>query len=419
MAVAEPGTGDRNRSTLPILFSVIIIDLIAFGIIIPVLPAYAKDLGESALMLGVLLATHAALQFVFAPIWGRLSDRIGRRPVMLFSMFGTSISMVILGLADSFEGLLLARVLSGTFSANISVATAYVADVTHESERTRFMGMVGASFGVGFILGPALGGGLAWLGHGVPMFFAAGLAFINCVWAAFSLVEPQRSEGENQPRSGFIRALRDAMADSVAARLCVTNFFFTLGVTQLESTFFYFMNDRFGYRPESGGLHTGGHGDLDGGNPGRGYPLASHTLRRTFAADHRAGDAGTFLPSGARRRRSDFSHAGPVRIGHRPRHQPTSHDQHHFHANSPEQSRHATGGVPIERGPGPNPGPRGRGPALYVLPRGPLHPGRTSFPAGYLDHAGPSQRKRTERIANSLRRAKHEPLITRLPGDSR
>lgn len=247
MAAAEPGTESRNRSTLPILFSVIIIDLIAFGIIIPVLPAYAKDLGESAVMLGVLLATHAALQFVFSPIWGRLSDRIGRRPVMLFSMLGTSASMVLLGLADSFEGLLIARVLSGTFSANISVATAYVADVTHENERTRFMGMVGASFGVGFILGPALGGGLAWLGHGVPMFFAAGLALINCVWAFFSLKEPTKSEGGTAPSRGLIGALRDAMRDPVASRLCLTNLFFTLGVTQLEATFFYFMNDRFGY----------------------------------------------------------------------------------------------------------------------------------------------------------------------------
>lgn len=247
MAAAAPEGQSRNRSTLPILFSVIIIDLIAFGIVIPVLPAYAKDLGESALMLGVLLATHAALQFVFAPVWGRLSDRIGRRPVMLFSMLGTSISMVILGLADSFEGLFLARILSGTFSANISVATAYVADVTKESERTRFMGMVGASFGIGFILGPALGGGLAWLGHGVPMFFAAGLALINCIWAAFALVEPERSQAEKESRGGFIEALRDAMSDAVAARLCITNFFFTLGVTQLESTFFYFMSDRYGY----------------------------------------------------------------------------------------------------------------------------------------------------------------------------
>lgn len=247
MAAAAPEGQSRNRSTLPILFSVIIIDLIAFGIVIPVLPAYAKDLGESALMLGVLLATHAALQFVFSPVWGRLSDRIGRRPVMLFSIFGTSISMVILGLADSFEGLLLARILSGTFSANISVATAFVADVTEESERTRYMGMVGASFGIGFILGPALGGALAWLGHGVPMFFAAGLAMINFIWAFFALAEPEKSQEDAHDQSGFIRALRDAMSDSVAARLVITNFFFTLGVTQLESTFFYFMSDRFGY----------------------------------------------------------------------------------------------------------------------------------------------------------------------------
>ena len=166
MTADGPKSETRNRSTLPILFSVIVVDLVAFGIIIPVLPAYAKDLGESAVVLGLLLSTHAALQFIFSPIWGRLSDRIGRRPVMLFSMLGTSASMVVLGLAGSLEGLLIARILSGIFSANISVATAFVADVTKEEERTRYMGMVGASFGVGFILGPALGGGLAWMGQG-------------------------------------------------------------------------------------------------------------------------------------------------------------------------------------------------------------------------------------------------------------
>lgn len=247
MAANGSGNTSRNRSTLPILFSVIIIDLIAFGIVIPVLPAYAKDLGESAVILGVLLSTHAALQFIFAPIWGRLSDRIGRRPVMLVSMAGTSASMVILGLADSLEGLLLARVLSGTFSANISVATAFVADVTAEEERTRFMGMVGASFGIGFILGPALGGGLAWLGHGVPMFFAAGLALLNCLWAAFALHEPPAREDDVAPPRGLIQALQSAVSDPVAARLCLTNLLFTVAVAQLESTFFYFMNDRFGF----------------------------------------------------------------------------------------------------------------------------------------------------------------------------
>jgi len=240
----NPGPeGERSRSTLPIVFSVIIIDLIGFGIVIPILPAYTKDLGASAATLGILLATHAALQFIFAPIWGRLSDRIGRRPVMLVTIAGTSAALLLLGLAESIMGLFVARLLSGLFSANISVATAYVADVTAESERTRWMGMVGASFGIGFILGPALGGLLHPFGSGVPAFAAAGLAAANFIWAAFSLTEPERHAEQARSRGG----LRAVLQDKVVARLCITNLVFTIGVAQLESTFFYWMNDQFNY----------------------------------------------------------------------------------------------------------------------------------------------------------------------------
>ncbi|MDE0884048.1 MAG: MFS transporter [Myxococcota bacterium] len=236
-------TAARNRSTLPILFSVIIVDLIGFGIVIPILPAYTKDLGASAGILGMLLATHAALQFIFAPIWGRASDRFGRRPVMLLTIAGTCGALLMLGLAESILGLFISRLLSGLFSANISVATAYVADVTDESERTRWMGMVGASFGVGFILGPALGGLLHPFSASLPAFVAAGLAGINLVWAAFTLREPERHAGRAIKRAG----LRAALADPVVARICITNLFFTVGVSQLESTFFYWMSDEFGY----------------------------------------------------------------------------------------------------------------------------------------------------------------------------
>ena len=233
----------RNRSALPILFSVIILDLIGFGIVIPILPAYTKELGASAGILGILLATHAALQFLFAPVWGRLSDRFGRRPIMLITIAGTCSALLMLGLAESILGLFVSRLLSGLFSANISVATAYVADVTEESERTRWMGMVGASFGIGFILGPALGGLLHPYGSGVPAFAAAGLAAANLIWAAFSLQEPKRHEARTEKRGG----LRVALADPVVARICLTNLIFTLGVAQLESTFFYWMSDQFGY----------------------------------------------------------------------------------------------------------------------------------------------------------------------------
>ena len=233
----------RNRSVLPILFSVIILDLIGFGIVIPILPAYTKELGASAGILGILLATHAALQFLFAPVWGRLSDRFGRRPIMLITIAGTCSALLMLGLAESILGLFVSRLLSGLFSANISVATAYVADVTEESERTRWMGMVGASFGIGFILGPALGGLLHPYGSGIPAFAAAGLAAANLIWAAFSLEEPKRHEARTEKRGG----LRVALADPVVARICLTNLIFTLGVAQLESTFFYWMSDQFGY----------------------------------------------------------------------------------------------------------------------------------------------------------------------------
>jgi len=233
---------ERTKSALPILFIVIIIDLIGFGIVLPILPFYAKHFDASPALLGLLLATHAAMQFVFSPRWGRLSDRIGRRPVMLITIAGTSASLILLGFADSIAMLFVARTLSGLFGANISVATAYLADVTEDEERTRWMGMVGASFGVGFLLGPAIGGLLAPYGHGLPMWFAGGMAALNLVWAVWALKEPERHE----KTVGRI-SIRQALEDRIIARLLFTNFLFCLAVAQLESVFAYFMIDRFDY----------------------------------------------------------------------------------------------------------------------------------------------------------------------------
>ena len=239
--MASKGRG----STLAILFSIVVLDLIGFGIVLPILPFYAEEFGASATLLGLLLATHAAMQFVFSPIWGRLSDRIGRRPVMLVTIAGTSVALLVLGLAPGLAWLFVARLLSGVFGANISVATAYVADVTEEKDRTRWMGMVGASFGVGFLLGPAIGGLLAPYGHAVPMFLASAMAAANCVWAAFSLREPERHD----PAATAAESphLQEALAEPVVRRLCLQNFFFSFAVAQLESMFAYFMLQRFGY----------------------------------------------------------------------------------------------------------------------------------------------------------------------------
>jgi len=236
---------DRPKSTLPILFSIIAIDVIGFGIVIPVLPFYADEFGASGLVLGLLFTSHAAMQAIFAPIWGRLADRIGRRPVMLGTIAGTSGALLLLGFADSLLQIFVARILSGVFAANISVATAYIADVTDEDERTRWMGMVGACFGVGFIIGPAIGGPLALLGYGVPMLVAGGLAAVNFVYAIFVLQEPASHRASVS--AGASSSRLQVLSEPAIRNLCLTYFLFTFAVTQLETIFAYFMKNRFDY----------------------------------------------------------------------------------------------------------------------------------------------------------------------------
>jgi DHA1 family tetracycline resistance protein-like MFS transporter len=242
--VTTPRSPTRSRATLPVLFSVVIVDLIGFGIVMPVLPFYAEAFGASATTLGLLLMVYAAAQFVCAPLWGHLSDRIGRRPVMLLTIAGTALSLLVLGLAESLAWLFAARLLAGGFAANVSVASAYITDVTSEAERTRWMGMLGASFGVGFVLGPAIGGLLAPLGYGVPMLAAAGMAGLNLVHAAFSLREPERHAA---PASARPVSRAAALRDPLIRRLCLANLGFSLAVTQLETVFAFFMMDRFDY----------------------------------------------------------------------------------------------------------------------------------------------------------------------------
>ncbi len=255
---------ERPKRSLPILFSVIVVDLIGFGIVVPILPYYAKSLQTSPSVLGLLLAVYPALQFLFSPFWGRLSDRMGRRPVMLLTIAGSCGSLLFLAFADTLAGLFIGRILGGIFAANISVAIAYLTDVTAPDERTRWMGMVGASFGVGFTLGPAIGGLLApgldgsWraaaffgpaisahlapLGYGIPLLAAALLAALNFLYALRALAEPERHAARERGASR-----REVLREPLVRRLCTANLTYSLAVTQLESIFAYFMIDRFQY----------------------------------------------------------------------------------------------------------------------------------------------------------------------------
>jgi MFS family permease len=225
-----------------VLFAVVILDLVGFGVVMPVLPFWAKEFGADAIAFGLIQSSYAMAQLVCAPLWGRLSDRIGRRPVLLFTIAGGALAMLATGLAPSLAALFAARLLAGAFAANISVASAYIADVTPPDERTRFMGLLGASFGIGFVLGPALGGLLAPYGHAVPMLFTAALGALTWVFAALRLDEPARHEAV--PREGGRLAL---LRDPAIRAVVLANLAFSIAVTQLETFFAYLMSDRFGW----------------------------------------------------------------------------------------------------------------------------------------------------------------------------
>src|SRR5512136_2377508 len=181
-----------KKSPLLPIFLIVFIDLLGFGLILPLLPFYAKSFGASELTVGLLLASYSLMQFIGAPVLGRLSDRYGRRPILLVSQFGTFIGFMILGFANALWMLFLSRIIDGISGANISTAQAYIADVSDEKNRAKNFGLIGAAFGLGFIIGPAVGGFLSRFGYQVPAFAAAGLSLLSMVLTYFMLHEPER-----------------------------------------------------------------------------------------------------------------------------------------------------------------------------------------------------------------------------------
>src|SRR5436305_36700 len=174
---------------LLIIFLTIFVNLIGFGIIIPLLPFYAETFGASPIVIGLLFAVFSLCQLAAAPALGDLSDRYGRRPILIFSLLGTVVSFVMLALAHSIVMLFLARIVDGLSGGNISTARAYVADVTEPKDRARAYGLIGMAFGLGFILGPALSGVLAKISYTAPIWAAAALTVVATIVAWFWLPE--------------------------------------------------------------------------------------------------------------------------------------------------------------------------------------------------------------------------------------
>jgi multidrug resistance protein len=232
----------KGRSPLAIIFVTILIDLIGFGIVIPILPLYADHFGASATTVGFLLAIYSAMQFVCSPILGKLSDRFGRRPVLMASILGTSLGFLIMGLAQTLWLLFLARIVDGVTGGNISTAAAYIADVTAPEERSRGMGLIGAAFGIGLIIGPAVGGLMSHISMAAPFFFAAALAAANALALYFLLPESLKEEHrELARRASILKILRESVGWQLRGVL-MTAFFATLAFSMLTATLALFTN---------------------------------------------------------------------------------------------------------------------------------------------------------------------------------
>src|SRR5690554_2058067 len=181
-----------KKRILAVAFVTMFLDLLGFGLIIPIQPFYAESFGASAAVVTLLGGAYSLMQFIFIPVWGRISDRIGRRPVILISVIASSIGHLFFGLAGSLTALFAARLLTGFGNANIATVQALIADSTEGHERTRGMGMIGAAFGLGFVIGPAVGGLLVRWGLAAPAFAAAVFALVNFGMAFFLLPETNK-----------------------------------------------------------------------------------------------------------------------------------------------------------------------------------------------------------------------------------
>jgi multidrug resistance protein len=247
-----------KRSPLFILLLTVLLDLIGFGIVLPLLPTYAKELGASPFMIGFIAAIFSIMQFIFSPLWGKLSDKIGRRPVMLISIFITAVSYLVFSQASSIPLLLFARGLSGIGSANIAAAQAYITDVTDSKNRSGAMGMMGAAFGVGFIIGPVIGG-LLKHHYGIQTvgYVSSALISIDLILALFLLPEsnrnarkfdfgfmknrPSRNEKEKnalhwigEKTSEYGEGLKNVFSSRPLALLMAANYMYTFAIVNMQ-----------------------------------------------------------------------------------------------------------------------------------------------------------------------------------------
>jgi DHA1 family tetracycline resistance protein-like MFS transporter len=244
----QPNEDKFLSKPLLIIFLTVLIDLIGFGIVIPLLTFYAEKYEATPFDIGLLVASYSLMQFVFAPVLGGLSDRYGRRPILFFSIIGSGVGYLMLGFANSLWMIYASRILGGMTASNLSTAQAYIADVTTKENRAKGMGLFGMAFGLGFILGPVIAGFLSKISYKLPFLFAAGLSFFNAILLYLILPETikadQRFHRKKENRfSGLLKLLKDKRF----AMLTTEYFFLVTAFSIMTTAFAYYTMINFSY----------------------------------------------------------------------------------------------------------------------------------------------------------------------------
>jgi DHA1 family tetracycline resistance protein-like MFS transporter len=243
-----------RRSALSVLFSVVFLDNLGFAIVLPYLFFFVQFLGGNTFVYGLLLASYSFMSLVLTPILSRVSDRLGRRRILLVALLVSSFSYFVFGLANALWLLFVARMIAGSTAATVPVAQAYAADVTTKKDRIKYLGLLGAAAGLAFVLGPAIGGTLSKLfGYAVPSFLASGLAFANLVSAYFLLPEPSRAGYDESKSTSMIAGFRDILKEPEIRLLLVIYFMFMFAFVSFQVAVSPWLQAIFGF----GAFQTG------------------------------------------------------------------------------------------------------------------------------------------------------------------
>ncbi len=247
----------KNKKPLIVIFITVFIYLLGFGIVIPIIPILGVQLGASPFETGLLLSIYSLMQFVFSPFWGRLSDKYGRRPILLTCLFGEIFAYLLFAQATNLEILFAARLLSGFFGASISTASAYISDITPPEERSKGMALIGVAFGLGFLFGPAIGGGLTvWAEHlstnphfqsSFSSYWVSGLCLITFIFAYFNLKETLKLNTEPQEKRHRFEQIIKYFKMPTVGPLIFIFFLSSLAMSTMEATFVLYMKDLFGW----------------------------------------------------------------------------------------------------------------------------------------------------------------------------